>query len=85
LFEEAQAIAQVGNWEFNLLNSELHWSKETYRIFELEDHSTDGLYEAWRQKCHPEDLIKLDNAIQNTIKTGEQFNVEHRAYSKTAG
>ena len=79
LFEEAQAIARVGSWEFNLLNSELHWSKETYRIFELEDHSTDGLYEAWRQKCHPEDFILLEHAIQNTIKTGEPFHVEHRA------
>lgn len=79
LFEEAQAIANVGSWEFNLLNSELHWSKETYRIFELEHHSTDGLYEAWQQKCHPEDFIILQNAIQNTIKTGEPFHVEHRA------
>jgi signal transduction histidine kinase len=79
LFEEAQAIAKVGNWEFNLLTSGLHWSKETHRIFELEDQSAGELYESWRQKCHPEDLIKLDNAIQNTIKTGEQFKVEHRA------
>ena len=82
LFEEAQTIAQVGNWEFNLLNSELHWSKETYRIFELEHLSTDGLYEAWRQKCHPEDLIKLENAIENTIKTGVHFNIEHRVVFK---
>jgi signal transduction histidine kinase len=82
LFEEAQAIAQVGNWELDLLNSELHWSKETYRIFELEDQSTDGLYESWRQKYHPDDLIKLDNAVQNTIKTGSPFNIEHRVALK---
>jgi signal transduction histidine kinase/ActR/RegA family two-component response regulator len=82
LFEEAQAIAQVGNWEFNLLNSELHWSKETYRIFELNPDSKDELLEAWRQRCHPEDLIKLDIAIENTITTGEQFYVEHRAVFK---
>lgn len=79
LFEEAQTIAQVGSWEFSLLNSELHWSKETYRIFELEHHATEGLYDAWRQRCHPEDLSKLENAIENTIKTGKHFSVEHRA------
>ena len=78
LYEEAQAIAQVGSWEFNLLSSEIHWSKETYRIFELENCPNEQLYEAWREKCHPVDRIKLDEAIQNTIDTGVQFHVEHR-------
>lgn len=79
LFEEVQAIAQVGSWKFNLLTSELLWSKETYRIFELEGQPNEGLYEAWRRRCHPEDRLKLENAIENTIKTGEPFFVEHRA------
>jgi CheY-like chemotaxis protein/nitrogen-specific signal transduction histidine kinase/tetratricopeptide (TPR) repeat protein len=79
LYEEAQTIAKVGNWEYNLSNSELHWSKETYRIFELEDCPDAALYEAWRKICHPNDLIKLDEAIQNTVHSGEPFYVEHRA------
>lgn len=82
LYEEAQAIAQVGSWEFNLSNSELHWSKETYRIFELENCPDEQLHRAWREQCHPVDLIKLDEAIQNTLNTGEQFYVEHRAMFK---
>ncbi|MDX2072546.1 MAG: tetratricopeptide repeat protein [Haliscomenobacter sp.] len=82
LYEEAQAIAQVGSWEFNLSTSKLHWSKETYRIFELENCPDELLYEAWREKCHPVDRIKLDEAIQNTINTGAQFHVEHRAIFK---
>lgn len=82
LFEEAQAIAQVGSWEFNMVSSELHWSKETYRIFELENCPDEQLYEAWREKCHPLDLIKLDEGIQNTLNTGEQFHVEHRVVFK---
>lgn len=76
--EEAQALAQVGSWEFNLLTYDLNWSKETYHIFELENHPLEGLYEAWQQKCHPDDRLKLDRAINNTIQTGEPFHVEHR-------
>ena len=78
LLEEAQILAHVGSWEFNLFTSGLHWSKETYRLFELENHPEEGLYDAWRKKCHPEDIQPLDNAIENTIKTGAPFNVEHR-------
>jgi len=82
LYEEAQTIAQVGSWEFNLSGGELHWSKETYRIFGLENCPDEQLLGAWREKCHPVDLIKLDEAIQNTVHTGVQFHVEHRAIFK---
>lgn len=80
--EEAQSLAQVGSWEFNLQTGELEWSKETYRIFELESYPIAELYEAYRAKCHAEDLPKLDEAIQNTIKTGAPFNFEHRIVCK---
>lgn len=78
LYEEAQAIAKVGSWEFNLLTNELHWSKESYRIFELENCPQEQLYKAWQEKCHPADRDKLNEAIQNTIQSGETFYVEHR-------
>ncbi len=77
-FEAAQALAQVGSWEFNLITSELNWSKETYHIFELEGHPSEGLYEAWQGKCDAEDFKILEGAIQHTIKTGEPFCVDHR-------
>ena len=32
---EAQKIAHVGNWNWDLLTDELHWSDEIYRIFGL--------------------------------------------------
>ena len=82
LYEEAQTIAKVGNWEYNLSSSKLYWSKETYRIFELEDCPDAALFQAWRKICHPSDLIKLDEAIRNTVHLGEPFYVEHRVILK---
>lgn len=79
LFEEAQTLAKVGSWKYDLINAELQWSKETFRIFELEGRTLDGLLDAWRSRCHPEDVSKVENAVYNTINTGEQFYVEHRA------
>lgn len=35
---EAQKLAKVGSWEFNLDTNELFWSKEQYHIFELPLH-----------------------------------------------
>lgn len=76
--EEAQSLAQVGSWEFYLETSDLYWSKETYRIFELEGHPSETLYQAWRSKCQPDDFLVLEEAFNNTIVTGTPFHVEHR-------
>ncbi|MDP1744180.1 MAG: PAS domain S-box protein, partial [Bacteroidota bacterium] len=79
-FENAQELAQIGSWEFNLVNSELIWSKELYRIFELEGQPTKGLYESYRNAFHPDDLIKLDNATNDAIQKGLGYNFEHRIF-----
>jgi PAS domain S-box-containing protein len=82
IFEESQALAHVGSWEYDLQTGALVWSKETHRIFELENQDSASLYEAYRAKCHPDDLEKLDQAIQNTLETGQQFHIEHRIICK---
>ena len=33
---EAQKIAHIGNWDWNLLTDELYWSDEIYRIFRVD-------------------------------------------------
>lgn len=74
----AQHISKIGNWEFDLLTGDLKWSKEQYRIFELEGYPSDTLYEAYRNKYHPNDLYKLDEVIKNAIEKGEGYSYEHR-------
>ncbi|MCE9539060.1 MAG: PAS domain S-box protein, partial [Bacteroidetes bacterium] len=77
-FEDAQKLAQIGSWDFNLLTSELVWSKELYRIFELEGHPAEGLYESFRNRFHPHDLIIYDNNVKNAIEHGLGYSFEHR-------
>jgi len=79
-FEDAQQLSQIGSWEFSLLTFELKWSKELFRIFELEGQPSNQLYEAYRNKFHPHDIVKLDNAINNAIEKGEGYNFEHRIF-----
>lgn len=74
----AQAIAKTGSWEFNLITKELKWSKELYRIYQLEGIAPEGLYEKYRQKFHPEDLPGLDAAIQKAIENKKGYTYQHR-------
>lgn len=77
-YEEAQSLAHVGSWEFNLHSQALQWSKETYEIFELHDCPDALLYQKYRERIHPDELIKLDTAVKSTLETGQAFHLEHR-------
>jgi PAS domain S-box-containing protein len=74
----AQAIARTGSWEFNLISQDLKWSKELYRIFELENTSEAELYEKYRQRFHPEDLPNLDSTIQRALENKRGYTYQHR-------
>ncbi len=73
----AQHIAKTGSWELDLDTKELKWSKEQYRIFEMEKHNNPGtLYDSYRKKFRPGELQKLDTAIKRAVETGEGFTLD---------
>ena len=49
---EAQRIAQLGNWEWNVETSARVWSDETYRIFGLKPDEFEGTYDSLLMKIH---------------------------------
>ena len=53
--EEAQRIAHLGCWEWDLTTGCLIWSDETYRIFGLQPQERPMTAEALRELIHPED------------------------------
>lgn len=78
----AQRISKIGSWHFNLENFDLNWSLELYRIFELEDTPKEELYNAYRSKFHPEDLIELDRIVGLAIENGKGYEFQHRIICK---
>ncbi len=63
---EAQQMAHVGNWKWNILTGEIYWSKEVCRIFQRSPHELSTTYDAFLNYVHPEDR----NYVLNAIKEG---------------
>ena len=63
---EAQRIAHVGHWDYDWLRNNLHWSDEIYRIFGVTKEESEGTFNDYFARIHPEDRGLLD-------KTGEQL------------
>lgn len=82
-FEETQELAQIGSWEVNFITQEVIWSKEMYRIFELENLPGLQLFEAYRKKIHQDDIQKFDHAINKLLNNIQSNSVECRVITKT--
>jgi len=82
--EEAQAIARVGSFRFELRTQELHWSKELYNIFDV-DPSVSGseLYETYISRVHPDDLDHLNATVAESLASGEGYNLQHRIVTRS--
>jgi PAS domain S-box-containing protein/putative nucleotidyltransferase with HDIG domain len=75
---EAQRIAQLGNWEFDITANHSSWSDEMYRIFEIDPRQYDVSYEAFLHAIHPDDLEQVDRAYRASVETKRPFDVTHR-------
>ncbi len=64
---EAQKIAQIGNWDWDLVTGETYWSDEMYRIFERNPHESGATYKELLNYIHPDDRDYVDNAIKKAL------------------
>lgn len=70
---EAQRLAQLGSWEWDLASGGLSWSDEHYRIFGLEPQTAQLPYGAGLSYIHPEDVERVQTMLNATADTGAPF------------
>ena len=75
---EAQRIASLGNWDWNIVGNELWWSDEIYRIFGLEPQQFGATYEAFLDAIHPEDRQDVIDAVDSALNERTPYNIGHR-------
>jgi diguanylate cyclase (GGDEF)-like protein/PAS domain S-box-containing protein len=68
-YREAQRLAQIGNWEWDLTTNTSWWSEELYRILEEDSGAYAATFENFLAKVHPEDRQVLIDG-QKTIAVG---------------
>src|SRR6202047_308957 len=76
--EEAQRVAHVGHWEWDLATDFVVWSDETYRIFGLSPQERPMDLATVRSMVHPEDREPLYQGVDQDLVAGERPNAEFR-------
>jgi len=78
MLKEAQSVAKVGNWEYDIKLNKADWSDELRRIFGLPEIS-DGL--SWKshlERIHPDDLQQFEEAVITAYSEGIPFTMVFR-------
>ncbi len=76
---DAQALANIGHWEWNLETDRIEWSEQHYRIFDMEPSEKTVTYEEFIERVHPDDRERLNGEWRALIKDRDYLEVEYRA------
>lgn len=70
---EAQALAGLGCFQWDLQTNEIVWSDELFKIFGLSRVEHVPSLESFIQRVHPEDRLNVQKSIQQAIESKGKF------------
>jgi PAS domain S-box-containing protein len=80
---EAQRVARLGSWSFDIATNTVRWSEELYRIFDIEKTAFGGTYETFLSRVHPDERTRILQVNTEARSSGEPFEVEYRVTTRS--
>jgi len=75
-FKEAQRLAQIGSWDWDIATDTITWSEEYYRIYGFDPTQRPPGYEEHLKAYTPESAARLDAAVKQNTQTGEPYELD---------
>ncbi len=74
----AQRIAHIGNWDWDIVKNEYTCSEEVYRIFGLDPRGTKMTHDAFMNMVHPADREASEAALEEALAHGKPYSIDLR-------
>ena len=81
LLFEAQEIAKIGNWNWDMAEDKITWSDQMYEIFG-QTRDFEPTFENLQQLMHPDDSAPFREDVERAIKNKGAHNFVHRIVLK---
>ena len=75
---EAERVARMGSWEWDIVKNEVHWSDGLFELYGIEPHEFEGRYQPSSQRVHPDDRARTDAAVRKAIETASPIDLDFR-------
>ncbi len=70
--------AQIGIWDWDVVNNELLWDESMYKLYGIQSGDFGGAYDAWAQTIHPQDRAYAEGEIQAALRGEREYAPEFR-------
>lgn len=81
-FQEAQRIARIGSWEWDITANKLTWSQEQFRLFGEDRNTFESTFESYLSHLSPQEQEHTKKLIQKAFDGKTNFSVEHEIVRK---
>jgi PAS domain S-box-containing protein len=68
----------VGIWDYDVVNNQLVWDEQMFRLYGITKEQFGGAYEAWQAGLHPEDRQRGDEEIKLALLGKKEFDIDFR-------
>lgn len=75
---EAQRIAHLGSWEWDLATHRVTWSDELFRIYGLRPTDFEGTLEDVLIRVHPDDRLRMEANLRRLASEGGSYEADYR-------
>ena len=82
---QAQQIAHLGSWEWDLVNDKVSWSEETRQLYGFKPEDAGSPMNVCLERVHPEDRAMLNKILAESLRSRQPFVCEHRAVQPDGG
>lgn len=83
LMVQGQELANLGNWQWDIVNNIVVWSDVLYHIYGRSKESFKATFEGYLDLLHPEDRDRVYNDISSVLQTGRDIVFEERILRPT--
>ncbi len=77
LLEEAQKIAAIGNYEWDLVGGAMEWSDQIFRILRVSPQEVEPNLESLLERLLVEDYARVNAVLRSALTTRQSYNIEH--------
>ncbi|MEA2317514.1 MAG: hypothetical protein QOD44_1703, partial [Solirubrobacteraceae bacterium] len=75
---EAQQIARLGSWEWEIATDRVTWSDELYRIYGVRRDRFSGSYGSNLDRVHADDRARVARVIENAVAERRPWSLDYR-------
>ncbi|MEZ0327328.1 MAG: PAS domain-containing protein [Fimbriimonas sp.] len=78
VLDQAQELAKVGSWTFDLVKDEVSWSRNLYRIFRVDPGRRRITFDDVLARVHPEDISRFRKVVRTAIEERKGYSHDYR-------